>query len=92
MFIFILKYFEDFINTNSLPLRGRLSYYSNSWTWSQIQIRRNNQNKMIILPINPVSLNQIKLNELKSSLKGYFINGPGKECLKPNDSFYLKTL
>ena len=88
----IFKCFEDFLNTNSFPLRGRLSYYSHSWTWSQLQIRRNNQNKMIIVPINPASLNETQFRELNGSLKEYFLNGPGKECLHPNDSFLIKKL
>lgn len=47
---------------------------------------------MIIVPVNPASLNETQFRELNGSLKEYFLNGPGKECLHPNDSFLIKKL
>ena len=47
---------------------------------------------MIIVPINPINLDQTELLEQRTSLKNYFINGPGMQCLEENDSFYIKTL
>ena len=47
---------------------------------------------MIIVPINPVNLSGEQLITHKNELKNYFLTGPGSECLKADDSFFIKTV
>jgi hypothetical protein len=87
------RHFENFLNINSLPVRGRLSFYAKKWNWSKIEIRKNSKrNKMIIVPINPSNLNDEQLMQQQNELKNYFLTGPGNECLKADDSFFIKTV